>query len=138
MSDMELCHGCKEPLDKSNSAHIRCVNTKCSEVKKCHCCDEPLGPEISKLECYSCNELHCLYGDKDSFVFMSENSQVCETCHEIEQERDRMFDGWESEPVFEYPITCQMNDCLGLLSYEDDYATCLECKTKWHIDEFLP
>ena len=136
---MDKCASCNATLDKSNPAHVRCVNTKCSEVMKCHCCKEPLGQEISEIVCYICKELHCMYCDKDSFSFdvKWKEKQICKTCEELDKELDMVYGGWGSEPEFEYPNACQMNDCLGLLSYEGDYAVCLECNTKWYIEEFL-
>ncbi len=81
---MVRCRECNQLLNSDNSAHVRCTNKECSRVTKCHCCEEPLGEEISKIICYICKELHCMYCDKDSFYFdvKWKEKQICESCHE--------------------------------------------------------
>jgi len=141
---MVECSACGRALDNSNPANIRCTNIDCEESQNCHCCDVPLGSVIAKLVCYVCKEPHCIDCEKDDFTIFDDLSEsirhYCEDC------KTEVFpdDSWwpetdlETELEVEYPEDCQMNDCLGLLDYEGDHATCLECDMKWNIEQLHP
>ena len=138
---MDECLVCGEALNRSNPANIRCTNIGCEECQKCHCCEVSLGRAIAKIECYVCKEPHCIDCEKEDFEIVEPNSEsiqhYCEDCKTKVSGPEYM---WYPEPELEveYPDDCQMDDCTGLLDYEGDHATCLECDTKWDIEQLHP
>ena len=129
------CSKCNHPLDKSNPAEIRCVNINCDQIKLCHCCGEKLTSKISKIECYVCKEMHCLYCDKDSFRFdvRWKEKQICEHCFENnphvdtdDMSGDNGFTIYESmeEALEGIEIQCMNEDleeeCEGILARLSD------------------
>lgn len=141
---MDECSACGRVMDNSNPANIRCTNIDCEESQNCHCCDVPLGSVIAKNVCYVCKEPHCIDCEKEDFTIVEPNSKsIRHYCEDCENPNPEGWDcGWdvdlEPELEVEYPEDCQMNDCTGLLDYEGDHATCLECDTKWNIEQLHP